>query len=84
MIDVDAKYNRSKAVDISKFNRRFAAPPPEAGERPAGEFSPGKDDLDLRDGEASSARYYVRDINGKLEARRRCLFEHRAPLCGGE
>ena len=54
MIDVDAKYNRSKAVDISKFNRRFAAPPPEAGERPAGEFSPGKDDLDLRDGEASS------------------------------
>jgi hypothetical protein len=67
MIDVDAKYNRSKAIDISKFNRRFAVPPPDAGaERPAsiGNFSPGKDpDLDLRDGEASSVADYASAIS---------------------
>ena len=71
MIYVDAKYNRSKRVDISKFNHRFAAPAPEAGERPAGEFPVGKDPaLDLRDREMSSVAYYVRDINGNWQ---RCV-----------
>lgn len=69
MIDVDAKYSRSKAVDLSKFNRRFAAPPLDAGaEPPAGDFSPGKDpDLDLRDGEAFSVADYASAISGKWQ-----------------
>jgi hypothetical protein len=63
MIDVAAKYNLTKAVDILKFNRRFVTPPLEAAERPAGEFSLGKIDPDLRDSPMSSVAIYVRDIN---------------------
>ena len=37
-------------------------------ERPAAEFSPGKDPaLDLRDGQVSPVAYYVRDINGNWQ-----------------
>jgi hypothetical protein len=49
-------------------------------ERPAAEFSPGKDDLDLRDGEASSVANYVRDINGNWK-RGVDAFLNTARLC---
>jgi hypothetical protein len=47
---------------------------------PAAEFSPGKDDLDLRDGEASSVANYVRDINGNWK-RGVDAFLNTARLC---
>ena len=59
---VTAKYNLTKAVDISKFNRRFVTPPLQAAERPAGEFSPGKNHLDLPDGGISSVADFVAAI----------------------
>jgi hypothetical protein len=61
MIHIDAKYDRTKAIDISKFTRRFEVLPPEAG-RPAstGEFSPGKN-------HPSSVADYVATIRGNWQ-----------------
>ena len=81
MIDVAAKYNLTKAVDISKFNRRFVTPPLEAAERPAGEFSPEKNPaIDLRDREMSSVADYADEIRGNWE-RGVEAFMHIAGLC---
>ena len=72
------EYNRSKRVDISKFNRRFVTPPLEAdAERPAGEFSPGKAALDLRDGDVANYVHNIgeswrRGVQAMMEVARLC------------